>query len=305
MAAIEVRGLTKHFGSVTALDGLDLSVAAGEVHGYLGPNGAGKTTTIRILLGMMQADAGTASVLGLDPWRDAVALHRRLAFVPGEVDLWGQLSGAETLGFLAGLRGGVDEARQARLVSRFELDPTRRVGTYSKGNRQKVALVAALASGAELFLFDEPTDGLDPLMVEVFREETARLRDEGATVLLSSHVLSEVEELSDRVTILRDGRTVEAGTIDSLRRLAKVEVTATTRTPIGDLSGLEGLEHVERTDTTLRCEVPPATLDALLGVLRASTVTSLDCRPPSLEAIFLRQYATGTAPASVEVDAPG
>ena len=295
---IEVRGLTKRFGDVAALDGLDVSIGAGEIHGYLGPNGAGKTTTIRILLGMVRADAGTASVLGMDPWDDAVALHRRLSFVPGEVDLWGQLSGGETLEFLAALRGGVDAGRQRQLVERFELDTSRRVATYSKGNRQKVALVASLASGAELFLFDEPTDGLDPLMIEVFRQEVAQLRARGATVLLSSHVLSEVEELCDKVTILRDGKTVEAGTIDSLRRLAKVHVVVETARPFGDVARLEGLDRVVATATTLRCDVDRAHLDALLGVLHGATITSLECHPPSLEAIFLSHYATAPGAAA-------
>jgi ABC-2 type transport system ATP-binding protein len=297
VAVIAISKLTKHFGAVAALDGLDLIVNAGEIHGFLGPNGAGKTTTIRILLGMVRADGGEVSVLGRDPWGDAVALHAHLAFVPGEVDLWGQLTGKETLSFLAQLRGGVDEERERRLTEHFELDTSRRVAAYSKGNRQKVALVAALASGADLFLFDEPTDGLDPLMVEVFREEVSSLRDVGATVLLSSHLLSEVEEICDRVTILRDGRTVEAGTLDSLRHLARLHVQAETVRPIVGLDAISGLANVQATETTLRCDVDADQLDALLGVLRASTVRTLECRPPSLESIFLSHYASmGGAP---------
>lgn len=291
MDAIEVVGLRKSFGAVVALDGLDLRVAAGEVHGFLGPNGAGKTTTIRILLGMLRAGGGTALVFGADPWVDATTIHRRLAFVPGEVDLWGQLTGAETLSFLARLRGGVEEARQSTLVSRFELDTKRRVAAYSKGNRQKVALVAALASGADLYLFDEPTDGLDPLMVEVFREEIAALRSHGATVLLSSHLLSEVEEVCDRVTILRDGRTIETGSLESLRHLARVEVVAETLRPIEGLDALRGLVGVVATATTLRCNVEADGLDELLGVLHASGVKALECHPPSLETIFLSHYS--------------
>jgi ABC-2 type transport system ATP-binding protein len=296
MAAIELVGLAKRFGPVVALDGLDLVVEPREVHGFLGPNGAGKTTTIRILLGMMRADAGTARVLGADPWSDAVALHRRLSFVPGEVDLWGQLTGRETIDFLAALRGGVDAANQARLVERFELDTSRRVSTYSKGNRQKVALVASLASGADLFLFDEPTDGLDPLMIEVFREEVARLRERGATVLLSSHVLAEVEEVCDHVTILREGRVLEGGSIESLRRLAKVHVEATTVRPIGDLSPLGLGAAVVVDGTTLHGEVDASRLDALLGKLREATVVTLVCHPPSLESIFLSHYTTAGRP---------
>jgi len=298
MGVIEVSGLTKRFGSVVALEGLDLSVAPGEVHGFLGPNGAGKTTTIRILLGMARADGGAARVLGLDPWEDATALHRRLAFVPGEVDLWGALTGQETLEFLGGLRGGIDEQNQSGLIERFELDTSRRVSTYSKGNRQKVALVAALASGAELFLFDEPTDGLDPLMVEVFRKELVVLRGRGATVLLSSHVLSEVEEVCDRVTILREGRTVEAGTIESLRHLARITVHAETVRPIEGLGELEGLSSVTSAGTSLRCDVEAAHLDGLVGALHHAGVVVLECHPPSLESIFLSRYTTEQAPGS-------
>lgn len=287
---VEVTGLEKRFGQVRALDGLDLVVARGEIHGFLGPNGAGKTTTIRILLGLARADAGSARVLGEPVWGNE-ALHRRLAFVPGEVDLWGQLTGGETLDFLAELRGGVDRALESRLVERFELDPARRVAAYSKGNRQKVALVAALSSGAELFLFDEPTDGLDPLMVQVFREEVAAARRAGATVLLSSHVLSEVEELCDAVTIIRGGRAVEVGTIDQLRDLAKVHVAATTQRPIGPLGSLGSVEVVSSTATSLECQVSHEELDALVGVLHASGVVRLDCRPPTLESIFLANFA--------------
>ncbi len=286
---VEVAGLRKQFGAVRALDGLDLVVERGKVHGFLGPNGAGKTTTIRVLLGLVRPDGGVARVLGVDAF-GAESVHRRLAFVPGEVDLWGQLSGRETLDVLAGLRGGIDHEAEARLVSRFELDPSRKVAAYSKGNRQKVALVAALASGAELFLFDEPTDGLDPLMVQVFREEVAELRARGATVLLSSHVLSEVEELCDAVTIIRAGRAVEVGTMDQLRDLAKVHVAAQTVRPFGDLAALRSLEVTARTASTLECLVAHDELDGLVGLLHAAGLVRLDCRPPTLESIFLANF---------------
>ncbi len=297
MDAIATSGLTKSFGGVRALDGLDLVVSTGEIHGFLGPNGAGKTTTIRVLLGMVRGDDGSAQVFGADPWKDALDLHRRMAFVPGEVDLWGQLTGEETLDFLGRLRGGVDEGNQRGLVERFELDLARRVSTYSKGNRQKVALVAALASGAELFLFDEPTDGLDPLMVEVFREEVRRLRESGRTVLLSSHVLSEVEEVCDRVTIIRAGRTVESGTLDALRHLSRMEVTARTLHAVGSLAGLAGVHAVKQDGLSLSCEVDADALDDLLGRLHAAGVATLECHPPSLESIFLSHYTPG-GPAS-------
>ncbi len=224
--AIAVSGLVKSFGHVRALDGLDLSVATGEVHGFLGPNGAGKSTTIRVLLGLQRPEAGDASLLGGDPWRDAVELHRRLAYVPGDVTLWPNLSGGETIDLLGRLRGGLDPDRRADLLERMDLDPTKRVRAYSKGNRQKVALVAALASDVELLILDEPTSGLDPLMEEVFRECIAEERRRGRTVLLSSHILAEVEALCDRVSIIRAGRTVESGSLADMRHLTRTSVTA-------------------------------------------------------------------------------
>src|SRR3954469_20686225 len=228
MSAIRTEGLVKTFGSTRALDGLELEVAEGEVHGFLGPNGSGKSTTIRVLLGLLRADSGSATLLGGDPWREATALHRRLAYVPGDVTLWPNLSGGEAIDLLARLRGGLDEQRRAALLARFELDPTKKGRAYSKGNRQKVALVAALASDVELLILDEPTSGLDPLMEEVFRECVAEERERGRTVLLSSHILSEVEALCDRVTIIRAGRTVETGTLSELRHLTRITIDAET-----------------------------------------------------------------------------
>ena len=228
MPAIAIQGLVKTFGSTRALDGLDLEVAEGEVHGFLGPNGAGKSTTIRVLLGLLRADSGSATLLGGDPWREATALHRRLAYVPGDVTLWPNLSGGEAIDLLGRLRGGLDERRRASLLERFELDPTKKGRAYSKGNRQKVALVSALASDVELLILDEPTSGLDPLMEEVFRECVSEERSRGRTVLLSSHILSEVEALCDRVTIIRAGRTVETGTLSELRHLTRITIEAET-----------------------------------------------------------------------------
>ena len=238
--AISAAGLVKSFGSFRALDGLDLSVPTGEVHGFLGPNGAGKTTTIRVLLGLLRADAGAVSLLGGDPWRGAVDLHRRLAYVPGDVSLWPKLTGGETIDLFGRLRGDLDPARRDELVERFELDPTKRARTYSKGNRQKVALIAALASRAELLILDEPTSGLDPLMEEVFQHCIREVRDEGRTVLLSSHILAEVEALCDRVSIIRNGRTVEAGTLDSMRQLTRTSIHAETHRPPEALDRLRG-----------------------------------------------------------------
>jgi len=273
MSAISVSGLVKTFGSTRALDGLDLDVAEGEVHGFLGPNGAGKSTTIRVLLGLLRADGGAARLLDGDPWEDATALHRRLAYVPGDVTLWPNLSGGEAIDLLGSLRGGLDEQRRAELLERFELDPTKKGRAYSKGNRQKVALVAALASDVELLILDEPTSGLDPLMEAVFRECVADERRRGRTVLLSSHILSEVEALCDRVTIIRSGRTVETGTLSELRHLTQITIEADTA---------DG-RHVVK-------QVEPHELQATLEQLVQVGVTSLVSRPPTLEELFLEHY---------------
>ena len=287
---ITVAGLTKSFGPTRALDGLDLGVRAGEVHGFLGPNGAGKTTTIRILLGLLRADSGTAEVLGGDPWIDAVALHRRLAYVPGDVTLWPTLSGGEVIDLLGRLRGVLDPKRRTELLERFDLDPTKKGRAYSKGNRQKVALVAALASDVELLLLDEPTAGLDPLMEEVFRDTIGDVRRAGRTVLLSSHILSEVEALCDRVSIIRNGRTVESGTLAELRHLTRTSVKAETIRPVGDLSDLPGLHDLEVNRTQVRCQVDTAQLNGLLRRLTEAGLRDLTSTPPTLEDLFLRHY---------------
>src|SRR4051794_14766764 len=281
--------LVKTLGRTRARAGLDLEVAAGEVHGFLGPNGAGKSTTIRVLLGLLRADAGSVRLLGGDPWRDAVALHRRLAYVPGDVTLWPNLSGGEAVDLLGHLRGGLDDQRRAALLARFELDPTKKGRAYSKGNRQKVALIAALASDVELLILDEPTSGLDPLMEEVFRETVAESRDAGRTVLLSSHVLAEVEALCDRVSIVRAGRTVESGTLAELRHLTRTAVTASTAKPV-DLTGLPGVHGLTVDGDQVRCEVDTAELNPVLERLTAAGVRSLVSRPPTLEELFLRHY---------------
>ncbi|MDJ0111959.1 ABC transporter ATP-binding protein, partial [Rhodococcus erythropolis] len=239
-AAISVKSLVKTFGTTRALDGLDLEVSAGEVHGFLGPNGSGKSTTIRVLLGLLRSDSGDATVLGGDPWRDAVTLHRRLAYVPGDVNLWPNLTGGEAIDLLAGLRGGLDRKRRSELLDRFELDPTKKARTYSKGNRQKVALVAAFSSDVDLYVLDEPTSGLDPLMEAVFQDCVEEVAHAGKTVLLSSHILAEVEALCDRVSIIRDGRTVEEGTLSELRHLTRTSISAETQRQIGGLDGLGG-----------------------------------------------------------------
>ena len=289
-SAISVRGLVKTFGATRALDGLDLEVATGEVHGFLGPNGSGKSTTIRVLLGLLRADAGEAVVLGQDPWRDAVALHRRLAYVPGDVDLWPNLSGGEIIDLLGRLRGGLDDRRRADLLERFELDPTKRSRTYSKGNRQKVALVAALASNVELYLMDEPTSGLDPLMEAEFQRCVSETAAAGGTVLLSSHILAEVEALCDRVSIIRAGRTVESGTLQELRHLTRTSIVAETARPVDGIAGLAGVHNVEIDERTIRFDVDSAQLGDVLLRLGASGIESLTSHPPTLEELFLRQY---------------
>ncbi|MEY9965082.1 ABC-2 type transport system ATP-binding protein [Streptacidiphilus sp. MAP12-16] len=288
--AISASGLVKTFGRTRALDGLDLSVTQGEVHGFLGPNGSGKSTTIRVLLGLIRADSGEARLLDGDPWRDSVALHRRLAYVPGDVTLWRNLSGGEVIDLLGRLRGGVDAKRRAALLERFELDPTKKGRAYSKGNRQKVALVAALASDVELLIMDEPTSGLDPLMEEVFRACVAEERERGRTVLLSSHILSEVEALCDRVSIIRSGRTVETGTLTELRHLTRTSIEAELAGAPQGLAELPGLHDVDLDGTRLRCQVDTDRLDGLLRALTAAGVRTLTSRPPTLEELFLRHY---------------
>jgi polyether ionophore transport system ATP-binding protein len=289
--AISTSGLVKTFGPTRALDGLDLSVRTGEVHGFLGPNGAGKTTTIRVLLGLLRADSGQARLLDGDPWRDAVALHRRLAYVPGDVTLWPSLSGGEVIDLLGRLRGGLNPKRRADLLELFDLDPRKKARTYSKGNRQKVALIAALASDVELLLLDEPTSGLDPLMEASFREWiNAEERARGRTVLLSSHILAEVEALADRVSIIRSGRIVESGTLAELRHLTRTSVTAELAAPPDGLLELPGVHDLEVEGTRVRLQVDTASLDGVLRQLTSVEVRSLTSQPPTLEEVFLRHY---------------
>jgi ABC-2 type transport system ATP-binding protein len=289
-AAISVSGLVKNLGTTRALDQLDLTVPTGEVHGFLGPNGAGKTTTIRVLLGLLRRDAGQVRLLGGDPWRDAVRLHRRLAYVPGEVNLWPNLTGGEVIDLLGSLRGGLDESRRTELLDRFGLDPRKRCRAYSKGNRQKVALVAAFASDVELYLLDEPTSGLDPLMETVFQDVVRQLHEAGRTVLLSSHILSEVEALCDRVTIVRAGRAAESGSFDELRHLTRTSVVVETARPVDGLNDLPGVHDVSREGPRTRFSVDQGQLNQVLERLVALDVRTLVSSPPTLEELFLRHY---------------
>ena len=287
---IAVQGLVKTFGSTRALDGLDLTVEPGEVHGFLGPNGSGKTTTIRVLLGLLRADGGDVQLLGGDPWHDTIDLHRRLAYVPGEVSLWPKLTGGEVIDLFARLRGDVDPKRRDDLIERFELDPTKRTRTYSKGNKQKVALVAGLSSSAELLILDEPTTGLDPLMEAVFQACIEEVREEGRTVLLSSHILAEVEALCDRVSIIRAGRTVETGTLDSLRQLTRTAVTAETAQPPQGLDAVPGVHELEVHGSTVHFHVDTVHLEDAVRRLVDAGLRSLVSNPPTLEEMFLRHY---------------
>jgi ABC-2 type transport system ATP-binding protein len=295
---VQVSGLVKTFGDVRALDGLELTVRTGEVHGFLGPNGAGKSTTIRVLLGLLRKDSGQVRLLDGDPWRDAVALHRRLTYVPGDVSLWPNLTGGEAIDLLATLRGSLDERRRRDLVERFDLDTSKRMRTYSKGNRQKVALIAAFASDVELYLLDEPTSGLDPLMESVFQECVQELRLQGKTMLLSSHILAEVEKLCDQVSIIRDGRTVESGTLAELRHLTRMSVSVQTESTPDGLGALAGVHDLDVEGNRATFEVDTARLTEVHRYLATVGVVSLTSTPPTLEELFLRHYGEPTpAPA--------
>lgn len=291
---VRASGLVKMFGATRALDGLDLTVHPGEVHAFLGPNGSGKTVTMRIILGLLRSDAGQIELFGGDPWSDAVDLHRRIAYVPGDTNLWPTLTGGEIIDLLGSMRGGLDPHRRNDLIDRFDLDPTKKARTYSKGNRQKVALVAALASDADLFVLDEPTSGLDPLMEAVFRDLILDARARGCTVLLSSHVLAEVERLCDRVTIIRQGRTVQQGTLAELRHLTRTTIEAETRRPATDVGSLAGVHDLVRFEGRVRFDVDGPHLNAAVSHLASLDLVSLTSHPPTLEQLFLRHYGTGS-----------
>lgn len=288
---IETSKLVKRFGPARALDELDLTVAEGEVHGFLGPNGAGKSTTIRVLLGLIRPTSGTARVFGLDPWTQSVAVHRDIAYVPGDVSLWPNLTGGEAIDLLTSLRGGADAQRRADLIEEFEFDPRKKARTYSKGNRQKVALIAAFARPARLYILDEPSSGLDPVMESVFRRQIVRAREEGATVLLSSHILSEVEQLCDRVTIIRSGVAVESGTLTDLRHLSLTSFRIAGLTDLRILDGVQGVHDARQTAGAIEFEAEAEAIPAVLSALAAQQITGLTVAPASLESLFLRHYS--------------
>jgi len=288
--AIRTRDLTKSFGEVRALDGVDLTVRTGEVHGFLGPNGAGKSTTMRTLLGLLRGDGGEVELLGGDPWRDAVSLHRRLAYVPGDVHLWPNLTGGEAIDLLGDLRGGVDRSRRDQLLERFDLDPTKRCSAYSKGNRQKVALVAGFAADVELYLLDEPTSGLDPLMLSVFQDVVREVKVAGRTVLLSSHILSEAEALCDRVSIIRRGRIVESGSLADLRHLTRTTLRIRTSRPLEGLEKWPGIHEVQRDGDETSFVVDADHLAAVVRDVGDHGVIALTSNPPTLEQLFMHHY---------------
>lgn len=290
MTILRVNQVTKKFGSFTALDGIDLEVGQGEIYGFIGPNGAGKTTTIRILLGILQATSGTATIFGQDAWRDAVEIHKRIAYVPGEVNLWSNLTGGEVIDLFVKLRGANGTSRREELIQRFDLDPTKKCGTYSKGNRQKVALIAAFASDADLYILDEPTSGLDPLMEQIFQECVREVKAAGKSVLLSSHILSEVEKLCDKVSIIRQGKIIESGTLQELRHLTRTRVQVETARPIPNLAELEGIHDLNNVERSVIFHVDTDKLGQVIKEISEYEILSLESTPPTLEDLFIHHY---------------
>ena len=298
--SLEISNLTKRFGKFTALDNIALNVNEGEVFGYIGPNGAGKTTTIRVLLGILQASAGSAKVFGMDAWRDAVEIHKRIAYVPGDVNLWPNLTGGEVIDLFVSLRGKHNKERREKLIKRFELDPTKKCRTYSKGNRQKVALVAAFASDADLFILDEPTSGLDPLMGQVFNECVLEQKNIGKGVFLSSHIMSEVEQLCDRVGIIREGKLVEVGTLSEMRHLTRVMMDIETERPVEGLAEMKGIHSLTERHGGLSFQVDSGEIGVVVEHISKYGVKKLESSPPSLEDLFMRHYSTGADSAAGE-----
>lgn len=290
MSMLRTINLTKKFGSFTALDGVDLEVQEGEVYGFIGPNGAGKSTTIRILLDILRATKGKAEIFGKDAWRDAVEIHKRLAYVPGDVNLWPNLTGGEVIDLFMKMNGSKNKEKRNKFIEIFDFDPTKKCRTYSKGNRQKVALIAAFASDADLFIFDEPTSGLDPLMENIFQQCVLEVKKEGKSVLLSSHILSEVEKLCDRVGIIRQGKIIETGTLEELRHLTRTNLTVQTREKITSLKALKGVHNIEEKDGTLTFQVDTEEMDGVIRHISQFGVMRLESAPPTLEDLFLRHY---------------
>lgn len=290
MAVLETSELTKRFGDFTALNKVSMSVEEGEVYGFIGPNGAGKSTTIRILLGMLRATSGQSTIFGMDAWKDAVEIHKRLAYVPGDVNLWPNLTGGEVIDLFTKLRGEKGTNRRTEWLERFDLDPTKKCRTYSKGNRQKVALVAAFSSNADLFIFDEPTSGLDPLMEKVFQESVNELKREGKSIFLSSHILSEVERLCDKVAIIRQGEIIESGTLDELRHLTRIQLVVQTREPLTSLHTMQGVHQINQTGNSFSFQVDADAMEHVMATISTFGIVSLESAPPTLEDLFMRHY---------------
>lgn len=290
MTLLQAINVSKQFGEFTALDNINIEVKKGEVYGFIGPNGAGKSTTIRILLGILQATSGEAKLFGMDAWSEAVAIHKRIAYVPGDVNLWPNLTGGEVIDLFTKLQGAPNEKRKAELMDVFDLDPTKKCRTYSKGNRQKVALVAAFASDAELFILDEPTSGLDPLMERKFQEQVLQLKNEGKSVLLSSHILSEVEKLCDRVGIIREGKIIETGTLAELRHLTRMHMSVETKKAIPKLTEMSGIHDLVLDEHKASFQVDSEAIDDVMSYVSQSGIVQIESAPPTLEDLFMRHY---------------
>ncbi|MEC5425500.1 ABC transporter ATP-binding protein [Virgibacillus sp. C22-A2] len=290
MSMLKITNLSKKFGKFTALDGVNMEVNEGEVFGFIGPNGSGKSTTIRVLLGILKATEGDVKIFGKDAWKDAVDIHRRIAYVPGDVNLWPNLTGGEVIDLFIKLRGGNNKSRREELIKKFDLDPSKKCRTYSKGNRQKVALVAAFSSGADLYILDEPTSGLDPLMENVFQECVVDAKKEGKSVLLSSHILSEVEKLCDKVGIIRQGQIIETGTLSELRHLTRTNLFVETKQPMTSLSELKGIHDIEEKEQGQAFQVDTEEMDNVMKYIAQYGVIKLESAPPKLEDLFMRHY---------------
>lgn len=290
MTLLKTTGLTKKFGNLKALDSVDIEVAHGEVFGFIGPNGSGKSTMLRILLGLLKATEGKAEIFGLDSWKNAVEIHKRIAYIPGEVSLWPNLTGGEVIDLFIKLRGGQPDGKREELIRRFDLDPRKKCRTYSKGNRQKVALVAALCMDAELYILDEPTAGLDPLMERSFQEYVMELKAKGKSVLLSSHILSEVEKICDKVAIIRQGKIIETGTLNELRHLTGTMIQVETKRPVIGLSQLEGVSGVKGESGLITFQAELENLDAIMRHISGFGILRMESSPPTLEDLFIRHY---------------
>jgi ABC-2 type transport system ATP-binding protein len=290
MSIIEVRGLTKRFGRFTALDQVDLTINEGEIYGFIGPNGAGKSTTIRVLLGMLKATAGEVKIFGKDAWKDAVEIHKRIAYVPGEANLWPNLSGGEVIDLFLKMRGNGNLQKREELIERYQLDPTKKCRTYSKGNRQKIALISAFASDADVYILDEPTSGLDPLMEKIFQENVKEAKAAGKSVLLSSHILSEIEKVCDKIAIIREGKIIETGTLSEMRHLTRTQLTIKTKEPIPSISDIKGIHNPVASDAGLTFQVDTEELAEVIRYISSYGVMKLESAPPTLEDLFMRHY---------------